>query len=400
MADLTIDCPPTYPQGCKIVFVGEGPGLEEAKAGEGWVGPAGRCLQKAARVAGLDWSTIGKSNVTKCYKHKVPFKEAFYETIQEPIYTKTGKLSKKTRKRVTPTDEYNEWVVALEREIQSQSPNLVVACGNEALTAITQYSGITSYRGSILESPWGREGNGYSFKVLAVEHPSYIIHGQLLDFWILAYDLKKAKREMEFPEIRREAWLSSPETGMEAILFHLATLRKAPSKLWTLDIETRAGTMACFAISYYTDSGMPIAFCVPIQRTSGPYWTPVQEVEIWKALRETAKANPNLCNQNIVYDINYLLDYNIEPSGVYMDTMLAHTLLYPEFPKGLDFLCSFYLDDAVYYKWMGTNEVTKATKDVELWERCCLDAVYTRRIVDKIDKELQRKDLWNFYHGK
>src|SRR3990167_2401522 len=116
--NLNIDCPPTYPPGCKVVFVGEGPGLEEAKQGEGWVGPAGKCLQRAAGLASIDWAIVGKSNVTKRYTYKVPFKETFYEIVEEPIYTKTGKLSKKTKKITKPTQEYLQWVDALRSELQ------------------------------------------------------------------------------------------------------------------------------------------------------------------------------------------------------------------------------------------------------------------------------------------
>jgi hypothetical protein len=78
--------------------------------------------------------------------------------------------------------------------------------------------------------------------------------------------------------------------------------------------------------------------------------------------------------------------------------MLAHSILYPEFPKGLDFLCSFYLDDVVYYKGEGRNW-NAGDRDPQLWEYCCKDAVYTLRVVEKIDEELKRRNLYETYHG-
>jgi uracil-DNA glycosylase len=182
--------------------VGEAPGKDEVDAKQGFVGAAGRCLQKACSVAGLDWGTCGRSNVAKRRPPNNKFRECFYETIEEPIYTATGKLSKKTRKVIRPTAELEAWQNALQLELSDQHPNLVVALGNEALEAIAGCTGITNYRGSILPAKWSAR-----VKVLAVEHPSYIIRGNTRDFWILAHDLKKAKREMEFPEIRRETWL-------------------------------------------------------------------------------------------------------------------------------------------------------------------------------------------------
>src|SRR3990167_4127152 len=105
---LDIQVPPTYPLSCKVVFVGEAPGKEEVDAKEGFVGPAGRCLQRACSLAGIEWNLAGRSNVAKRRPPDNKFKEAFYETVEEPIYTKTGKLSKRTKKQVRPTNEYIE----------------------------------------------------------------------------------------------------------------------------------------------------------------------------------------------------------------------------------------------------------------------------------------------------
>jgi len=395
--NLQIDCPPSYPEGFKIVFVGEAPGEEEVKAREGFVGAAGKCLQKACKIAGLEWSIVGKSNVAKRrpFASSNKFREAFYETIEEPIYTKTGKLSKKTKKVERKTQEFQEWESLLRDEFKIQNPNLIVACGNEALEAITGLEGITNYRGSIVVDKWGD-----NHKILAVEHPSFIIRGNPERFWILARDLQKAKREMEFPEIRREPMdnRSKPE-AVNFVLTELDYLEAYPEMKWTLDVETRAGTLACFAIAYRALGGPYHSFCIPIQTTSGPYWTVGEEFEIWRALNETAKRNPNICNQNIEYDLDYLLRYGVEPSGIYMDTMLAHSILYPEFPKDLGFLGSFYLDDVIWWK-DDHREWSGRTPDEALWEYCCKDAVYTLRIVEKIDEELKRRGMWEMYHGR
>ncbi len=169
---------------------------------------------------------------------------------------------------------------------------------------------------------------------------------------------------------------------------------------FALDVETRAGTLACFSIaSRDPEDGMIHAFAVPLQTPEGPYWRPEDEMEIWAALANTARNNPHLCNQNVEYDIYYLLRYGVEPSGVWMDTMLAHSVLYPEFPKGLDFLCSWYLDDVVFYKGEGRNW-TAGDRDPQLWEYCCKDSAFTLRIVEKQDEELKRRGMWEAYHGK
>ena len=399
---LQIDCPPSYPPGFKLVFVGKAPGEEEVKERSGFAGASGKCLARACSVAGLDWSSCAKTNVAKRRSPDNKFRDCFYEIIEEPIYTKTGKLSKKTKKVERKTQELQEWEYALQIELKEQNPNLVVACGNEAMEAIIGLKGITDYRGSIILDKWG---NGH--KVLAVEHPSFIIRGNPERFWILARDLQKAKREMEFPEIRREPYNAFTKPDKDYIFYALNWLRNNPQVKWTLDIETRAGTLACFAIAW---RGLPIrlqnetiqdyiSVCIPIQTTSGPYWTVEEELEIWRTLRATTLANPNLCNQNIEYDLYYLLHYGVEPSGIWMDTMLAHSILYQEFPKDLGFLGSFYLDDVAWWK-DDHREWSGRTPDEALWEYCCKDAVYTLRIVEKIDKELKRRGLFKAYHGE
>ncbi len=93
------------------------------------------------------------------------------------------------------------------------------------------------------------------------------------------------------------------------------------------------------------------------------------------------------------------LDQVFDCDGIYMDTMLAHSILYPEFPNGLDFLCSWYLDDVVYYKGEGRNW-TAGDRDPQLWEYCCKDSAFTLRIVEKQDEELRRRGMWEAYHGK
>jgi uracil-DNA glycosylase len=428
---MLITVPPTYPPGCKIVVIGEAPGREEEQWSicrrcgneqegqgqcrschqaltepipQGWVGQAGRCLQRACKVAGLDWATIGRSNVAKRrpFADSNDFEAAFWETIEEPGYTKTGKLAKRGKKITRKTAELVEYESELAREFRQHNPNLVVAAGNHALEAITGLSGITNYRGSIVDSrrEITRPDGITPFKVLAVEHPSYIIRGNLTNFWILAHDLQKAKREAEFPEIRRTAWASVPDPHheIELVLNHLRYIKEHPQRLWTLDVETRAGTLACFGCAMRDDASELIAFCVPIQTTVGAYWSPEEECQIWEALHEAARANPFLCNQNVEYDIYYLLRYGVEPAGVYMDTMLAHSLLYPELPKGLDFLCSWYLDDVVYYKGEGRNW-SAGDRDEDLWAYNCKDDAFTLRCVEQIDLELKKRGMWEMYHG-
>ncbi len=50
----------------KVLFVGEGPGEEEDKKGEPFVGPAGQLLDKYLAAIGLDRSRVYIANMVKC----------------------------------------------------------------------------------------------------------------------------------------------------------------------------------------------------------------------------------------------------------------------------------------------------------------------------------------------
>ena len=397
---LDVQCPAVYPTGYKLVFVGDAPGKEDCDAKQPFTGSDGRALQKACKVAGVDWGSCGRTNLSKRRPQidGQDFRRAFYQTIEEAIYTPTGKLSKRTAKTTLWTAECQEWVDQLAGELRDANPNLVVAAGHEAISAITGFSGVPNYRGSVVESRGAfTRRNGTPLKVLCVEHPRYIVRGSVSDFWFLAHDLKKAKRDMEYTGIRREPLDTLIAPSLDQVISRLNDI--AEWKLpWTLDFETRAGTPACFAVAMRYPEGIA-SVCVPLQTPSGPYWSGEDECAIWEALKNACDSNSKLCNQNIEYDIYYLLRYGVEPSGIWMDTMLAHALLYPEWPKSLAFLCSFYLDDVVYYKGEG-RDWSDGDRDEQLWEYCCKDAIYTLRIVEIIDRQLRERGMFDFYHGK
>lgn len=365
-------------------------------------GQAAVVMERAMRIAGLDLAQVEKlSLVERGIGQREKFREVFYETIEEPIYTKTGKLSKRTKKIRRPSSEMVECTHrCLEKLGRHAGGELILSSGNETLRELSGLDGIADYRGSVLhgrQPPEWPHGNPIQ-KLVAIADPGWIARGQFVDFWILASDLAKAKRESAFPEIRREEWVQWTEPTLEQIAECAQEIVNTQS-WWTLDVETRAGTLACFALGWRDSNGKLKSICVPVQTARGPFWTPTQELALWKMMREMASRNRFLVNQNLEYDIYYMLRYGMEPSGVWMDTMLVQSILHPEFPKGLDFLCSYWLDDVVYYKGEGRNWKA-GDRDQQLWEYNCKDAVYTLRVAEKLDAELKKRGWWERYHGK
>src|SRR5918911_4107497 len=56
------------PRSAAVMFVGEQPGDQEDRAGEPFVGPAGRLLDEALEAAGIDRSRVYVTNAVKHFK--------------------------------------------------------------------------------------------------------------------------------------------------------------------------------------------------------------------------------------------------------------------------------------------------------------------------------------------
>ncbi|MFJ7166691.1 UdgX family uracil-DNA binding protein [Streptomyces globosus] len=106
------------PGRARIVLVGEQPGDREDRAGEPFVGPAGRLLRRALEEAGLDVSEVYLTNAVKHFKFTVP------EGGKRRIH-KTPDLREMTACR--------PWLTA---ELAAIRPRLVVALGATAGRAL------------------------------------------------------------------------------------------------------------------------------------------------------------------------------------------------------------------------------------------------------------------------
>ncbi len=98
--------------GADIMMVGEQPGDQEDRAGEPFVGPAGRLLDKAFREAGIDRRSIFLTNAVKHFKHEMRGKRRIH---QRP---NAGEIDR------------CRWWLDLERQIVR--PRVIVALGATA----------------------------------------------------------------------------------------------------------------------------------------------------------------------------------------------------------------------------------------------------------------------------
>jgi len=369
--DLRVDCPSTFPPGCKIVWCGEAPGEDEVRLREGFTGAAGKILDKIMYVGGIERRKCGFTNVVK----RAPdggfdsehFKTSFYTT------TKEGRS-----KQVRPSEELQQWYELLKSELTQVAPNVAVACGAEALKALCGLDGITKYRGSILPSTLVP-----GLKVVPLMHPSWIQRKlQYQEIYIagrIARD--KIDPNSHYPELKYVGWNDLLMPSIQQFEDFVNETIKT-GKPYVIDIETREpGYIACvgFATNFEPDDD-PVcdyAICVPIQCTNGNYFKESDELRFWLALQRLVTENPNLVTQNGFFDLAWLLEYGITPSGCH-DIMLLFHRMYPELPKKLAFTNMLYTD-IPYYKDDGKSHA-KFVPDDKLWKYNIKDDVAELRI--------------------
>lgn len=374
------------PQPASILIVGDFPSESDKYDGAAFSGGSGWEFSKMLQEAGILRTAC---RLTMAYRVRPP--AGSIEHLVAP-----------TKAKRTPSHVYwnGQWVIpevmdelaALEAEIQATAPTIIIACGSFALWALTGKWGASKWRGSCLETSTEFTFSDGSptrhVKVIPTHTP-----GEVMSQWklrpIVLRDLRRAKDESATPLYNRPNYDFLTRPTYEATISRLDGLyrrvQSGPLKL-SVDVETRAGYLACVGIADSKTS----AICIPLMtRTdSKGYWTLEQEAEIsWRLYRLLNHTNALIVGQNFIYDIQYFHRHLFFMPTNVRDTMLAQHACFSTMPKGLDFLASMYAAHYVYWKDEGKewNPNDKSTED-EFWNYNCLDAVYTY----EVDEVLQR----------
>ncbi|MCI3935146.1 UdgX family uracil-DNA binding protein [Streptomyces sp. AN091965] len=178
------------PARARLMLVGEQPGDQEDRAGEPFVGPAGRLLRSALDEAGIDAEQAYFTNAVKHFKF-APVTEGRKRRIH-----KAPSLGEMAACR--------PWLAA---EIKRVDPELVVALGATAGKSLLGNSfKVTASRGALLslapgtDLPLAEEESGSADdadrRLLATVHPSAVLRSKDRDeaFAGLVSDLRVASR--------------------------------------------------------------------------------------------------------------------------------------------------------------------------------------------------------------
>lgn len=235
-----------------------------------------------------------------------------------------------------------EFLPELERlgqEIHDQKPNLILGLGSVALWALLGTSAIRKNRGAIAQSRFG--------KLLPTWHPASLFPGRSPENRpVLTMDLYKAKREMEFAEVRRPNRFVYLSEAFADIEFGIREMHGA--MILSVDIETVGRQITCIGFAWTKHHSLVI----PIFDQRNPdksYWSAENEPLVWRYIAQICNLPVPKLFQNGMYDIRFLYEqYGITVSNCEHDTMLLHHALQPELPKGLGFLGSVYSDEPAW----------------------------------------------------
>lgn len=352
------------------MIVAEAPTVEDVNKGALLVGYSGTELTKMLSEAGIQRSACF---VTSVVRIPAPGGEmdAFIAARKSDITPSHGIMRDKYC--LPPVFEGMQM---LQREIELCRPNVIIALGNVAMWALTGKWGITSWRASTLLCDLPLQLD-YKPKVIPVYTPAMVMRQWS---WrpIVVMDLQRAFRASHSREYKRPEYrfITRPDfdTAREVLRQLQAQVDTTPVRL-SIDIETRAGHIACIGLAWSKLD----AICIPLmcaERSEG-YWSADEEaVLMYHMYQLLTHPNCHGIGQNFLYDAQYFLRHLMYAPKLIRDTMLAHHACFSNMQKGLDFLSSMYCEDHLYWKDDGKTWGANTGED-QLWTYNCEDCVRT-----------------------
>lgn len=364
-----------------VLFIGEAPGATEQQTGLAFQGRSGQLLKKTLEEIGITNYAI--ANVVACRPEGL---NAYGKPVdRKPTSTEIKNCS----------DNFD----AIVNHIK---PRFIAALGATACSRLKVKGGITSVRGVMSETPYG--------KVLPVFHPAYILRSP--NFKVeFKQDLKLLKDfiddKVDIKKPQGDYIIIEDPSEMEALEKDMAS-RKA----FAFDIETDG-------LKFYENTIMGIGFCnrvgqayyVPLYKSvsKDPYWGEHQDMVV-ESLKRIMTNPVKKMAHNGKFDIKFIdYQWGIQTKNFAVDTMLLHYVLDENRPHGLKTLAGFYFPEMKDYDKYLREALTIKDFDDEsfgnvpveiLGPYCAMDCETTYRLAKKLIPELKgklKKLFYNFY---
>jgi len=343
------------PPDAKIMLVGEAPGKAEDESGKPFQGLAGQTLNNLLGQAGIARYQCLVTNVARERPpaNKISF---FFED----------------KKCTIPKAKLIGWISELKQEIELYKPNIIIALGSIALWALTGEKKISDFRGYVLPCTLvpGR-------KVLATYHPQAVNYEWKLYFQTVL-DLRKALRHSESSAMPESKQLLYPNVSARQFIEYMEMLIEHPEydKL-SVDVETiQPGShIEELGLSHDPNFGMSIF----ILKGRAPALPEKDELMLWQTFARLVEKK-KIVMQNGAYDTGVLWHNNhILVEDIWMDTLIAAHICWPELPRDLGFLGSICLD---VKPWKGSSKTQEYNP---------ADAANTLGIAEVLLEEIKRQ---------
>jgi Uracil-DNA glycosylase len=288
-------------------------------------GPPGTVIEQCLHMAGLIRGEVYMTNLikTKPVQRLKDGNEFVTEKPGKVIFSPAGL----------------DAVSALREELDATGCNVIVAAGAASFAALCDLAYISRYRGYVFPSV----GLRASRKVIPIHHPGQAIRGMYTYRHMIICDLRKAKQESYQRElVRPDRKLVYSFANVEEALQWLEYFEEQAEV--SVDIEVLNYEISCIGFS----SNPGVAISLPVSDR----WELDEELLIWRGIQRVL-GNPKSVKvfQNGIFDIHFMLTRNgIVVRGPIHDTMVGHSIMYPDLPKGLGFLGSLYCGSQEYWK--------------------------------------------------
>ena len=350
--------PPEGPMDARIMIIGEAPGEKEDASGRPFVGPAGDKLDYLLSKAELSRNDVFITNVLK---------------RRPPKNNVNTSLAQREATQSLP---------GLRREIHTVKPKVIVPMGNTALAALGFNYKITSVRGYVIPTEFG--------KIIPTFHPAAIFRQWHIQPTCVM-DWVKIKRHAihagmpHFPEqFELNPTIEDVEMFAHLVQLKLQTGQKVQigMDLETFYIEESALMTPIKLVGMALTESKAIV--IPFITQSGQYY--------WKTRDEQLRAiaaisdiieNPNveIMFHNGLFDILVMMNHGFDFKCRIYDTMLAQTMVYHPSPHTLEYLGSIYTD---YPPW----KQDKGKTDEEFRYYNAHDCAVLKYIRPKLDEDV------------
>jgi len=349
------------PLDAKIMLVGEAPGTEEDKIGRPFQGYSGGVLDNLLAQAGIARHQCLIANVAR----------------ERPP---AGRISYyfEDKQCTIPKPKLTAWIDKLKEEIELYKPNIVIALGVTALWALTSEKKLADFRGYVIPSTLVS-----GVKVLATYHPAAVGREWKLYFQTVL-DLRKALRHSSYSAMSDNTQTFMPNASTQQFITYMEECIANPKwdKL-SVDVETvQPGShIEELGISHSPNFGMSIF----LLKGRAPALPENDELRLWQTFDRLLSCK-KIIMQNAAYDIGVLWYNNhILTENLWMDTLVAAHVCWPELPRDLGFLGSICLDVQPWKNSSKSNVYNPA------------DAANTFGIAEVLDAELNKQKVRGTY---